>query len=154
MLASAFITSLFPFDVFIKLSQEDNLIENSQVVVLLLGAFWAFRFSRTIFRRKEYFHAAIFGLAVLGLVFVAGDEISWGQRIFHIETPKQIAEYNVQKEITIHNLSFFDRHVNTGYIAIGLYSAIMWFFPYIFSDLKKPLYSYYIPLGFAVHISF
>ena len=43
---------------------------------------------------------------VLALVFIfgAGEEISWGQRIFGVETPESWAEINVQDELTLHNL--------------------------------------------------
>ena len=44
--------------------------------------------------------AALFFLA-------AGEEISWGQRIFGFETPNLIKDHNVQKELTLHNLNFF-----------------------------------------------
>jgi hypothetical protein len=50
-------------------------------------------------------------LSYLGLAFVfflgAGEEISWGQRIFGIETPEAWAEVNVQRETNLHNLEVF-----------------------------------------------
>jgi hypothetical protein len=46
------------------------------------------------------------GLALL-FFFGAGEEISWGQRIFNIATPEAIAEINYQQELTVHNLDFF-----------------------------------------------
>ncbi|WP_323844851.1 hypothetical protein [Microbulbifer magnicolonia] len=45
-------------------------------------------------------------LAVLFL-FGAGEEISWGQRVFSFSTPELIAEQNKQGEANIHNLAFF-----------------------------------------------
>jgi hypothetical protein len=39
-------------------------------------------------------------------LFGAGEEISWGQRIFEIETPAALAERNAQKEFNLHNLTF------------------------------------------------
>lgn len=46
------------------------------------------------------------GFAVLFFLTV-GEEISWGQRIFGIETPNFIKGVNVQEEITLHNLNIF-----------------------------------------------
>lgn len=37
-------------------------------------------------------------------VFGIGEELSWGQRIFGIETPELLKQYNKQQELTIHNL--------------------------------------------------
>ena len=39
------------------------------------------------------------------LLFIAGEEISWGQRIFGYPTPDWIAERNLQEEFNLHNLS-------------------------------------------------
>jgi hypothetical protein len=49
----------------------------------------------------------IFSMLTLVLAL---EEISWGQRIFAIATPDFIAQINVQNEITLHNLSFFQRY--------------------------------------------
>lgn len=50
-----------------------------------------------------------FWLTALALLFLfgAGEEISWGQRIFSFSTPELIAEQNMQGEANIHNLPFF-----------------------------------------------
>lgn len=146
---SAFITSLFPFDIFKILSQEDHLIENIQVVVLLLAALWALLFSRSLFKKKIKTHAFIFGLTALTLIMVAGDEISWGQRIFNFQTPKQVAPYNTQRETTIHNLSFFEKSVSTGYILLGLYGTVSWIIQSRFKNLKKQPFYFYIPPWFS-----
>ena len=47
------------------------------------------------------------GLAVL-FFFGAGEEISWGQRIFGYQTPEQISEVNRQEEFNLHNLSAWE----------------------------------------------
>lgn len=44
------------------------------------------------------------GLALL-FFFGAGEEISWGQRIFGFATPEALAEINKQDELNLHNLS-------------------------------------------------
>ena len=42
--------------------------------------------------------------------FCAGEEISWGQRIFGLATPEIIAEDSTQDEINIHNLAFIEEN--------------------------------------------
>ncbi len=42
-----------------------------------------------------------------------GEEISWGQRIFNIETPWFLAEANAEKETNLHNLVIGETSVNT-----------------------------------------
>jgi hypothetical protein len=39
-------------------------------------------------------------------LFGAGEEISWGQRVFDIETPQSLMARNAQKEMNLHNLTF------------------------------------------------
>ena len=43
------------------------------------------------------------GMAALSF-FVAGEELAWGQRLFHIKPPVYFLHRNVQREITIHNI--------------------------------------------------
>lgn len=54
-----------------------------------------------LLRRLSYL-----GLALIFL-FGAGEEISWGQRIFGLETPESWREVNVQEETNLHNLEIF-----------------------------------------------
>lgn len=46
------------------------------------------------------------GLALIFFIF-AGEETSWGQRIFNTETPEIFSEHNRQNETNFHNLKFF-----------------------------------------------
>lgn len=57
------------------------------------------------------------------------EEISWGQRLFSIESPEFFQQHNYQDEITLHNfLSRYPLHMI--YIVVGLYGAFAWkFFP-------------------------
>ena len=49
--------------------------------------------------------ARIWGVLLgVGFIFVAGEEISWGQRLLGVSTPESIAAANVQAELNLHNL--------------------------------------------------
>jgi hypothetical protein len=58
------------------------------------------------------FSAVILAMAVF-CFFSGGEEISWGQRIFHIKTPEYFAEHNTQDEMNIHNLVVDGERINT-----------------------------------------
>jgi len=47
------------------------------------------------------------GLALL-FFFGAGEEISWGQRIFGFKTPESLTQVNKQDELNLHNLSVLE----------------------------------------------
>ncbi len=44
-------------------------------------------------------------LAVLGAVYFAGEEASWGQHYFNFETPEEWRDINSQEEFNFHNLT-------------------------------------------------
>jgi hypothetical protein len=146
--SAAAIVWLFPFDVFAELSKEDHLIETLQVIALLLGAYFANRTAQRLWLTRQYVHAVICALAVVVLITVSGDEISWGQRILHITPPSFFAE-NKQQEITVHNMPGLDDKVNMGYILVGLYGSIAWIAPLIIPTLRRSLWRLYIPPWFA-----
>ena len=61
-------------------------------------------------------------IGVMALL-IAAEEISWGQRIFYVETPGIISEHNLQEEVTLHNLVAFDSvnkklHVIVSYLIL------------------------------------
>jgi len=58
----------------------------------------------------------------LGLVFLFGalEEISWGQRIFGIETPAYFVENNLQRETNLHNLEILGVRINRLVFSQGL----------------------------------
>src|SRR5262249_25557167 len=84
-------------------AEEDNVAENLQVVFLLVGMIAAIGVSRIRWRRDERMLALLYAGLAVACFFVAGEEISWGQRIFGIETPAPIAAHNIQHEINLHN---------------------------------------------------
>lgn len=121
------VVRLFPFNLFLELVKEDNIIEYAQFVVLVMGSlfsFWAVARLRT---RNLLISA---GLIVAGLVFllIAGDEISWGQRLLGLETAEVLKDTNRQEENTFHNLYAVEWLVIYGYVAlsgIGLFSRFL-----------------------------
>ncbi|MBL0702334.1 MAG: hypothetical protein JJV91_02510 [Desulfosarcina sp.] len=84
--------------------KEDCFTEWLGVVALISCAFLYFYrlFTIKFSKGKKFFLCLLFS----GLIFLfgAGEEISWGQRIFHIETPEFFKKHNAQQEMNLHNL--------------------------------------------------
>jgi hypothetical protein len=118
--------------VFINLTKEDSVVECAQFFLFLISGYVALKIFFKIKKNKKL-HSTLFLLLSISLFFVAFEEISWGQRIFNLETPKTLQELNVQKETNIHNI--FGYNVNQIiYVLIGLYGMfsrkiIIRFFP-------------------------
>ncbi|MFW8592827.1 hypothetical protein [Cribrihabitans neustonicus] len=101
----------------IALTAEDGFVENLTALLFLFSGlvfFWCAYKAHTSPRRKG--PLLVFCLAAWGVLLVvfAGEEISWGQRIFDFATPEAIDRANKQNEFNIHNLSFFDSFGGTG----------------------------------------
>ncbi len=91
---------------------EDGFTEWSTVVFLLIGVFVCFR--RVWLLRTQRPLLFLFMTSLLGLFFFfgAGEEISWGQRIFSVESSEFFTQHNAQGEMNLHNLVVNDTKIN------------------------------------------
>lgn len=89
-------------------ADEDSLAENlSAVFFFLTGLILLLKSLREIKKGVKFRKEVLFILLGLGFLFAAGEEISWGQRIFNISTSEFLIKYNAQEEMNFHNLFFF-----------------------------------------------
>jgi hypothetical protein len=81
-------------------------IELGTALALLAGA--AYSVARAVRMRARIGRRALVTGFVMaaGLLFGAGEELSWGQVLLGFETPGFIAEHNMQNQVTVHNLAF------------------------------------------------
>jgi hypothetical protein len=57
-------------------------------------------------RHRHWSFLGVTGFVTFICFFGMGEEISWGQRIFNVETPEYFLTYNKQAETGLHNLVF------------------------------------------------
>ena len=136
------------------LIQEDGFVEWSSALLLIISSAYAFKLA---FDSKANLLQKIM-LILLALLFflMAGEEISWGQRIFDIETPAALKEINVQGEINFHNLlGYFFDHIFIA--AIFSYGFLLPFLAHYYPIFSKacgrfgiPLASYGLAWGFLM----
>ncbi|PCH78450.1 MAG: hypothetical protein COB98_00600 [Flavobacteriaceae bacterium] len=91
---------------------EDGLAESATAVVLFaISVLTSIRLFKLWSSKKGLWK---FGMIVLILVFVfgAGEEISWGQRIFNVESSEYFLENNDQGETNFHNMVVNGKKVN------------------------------------------
>ncbi len=105
------------------LSDEDHLVEwltcFGYVGCVVLAAIVAVR----LHRKRLRLEAGLYVLLVLGFIFVAGEEVSWGQRILDFDGPAALVESNTQNEANLHNL-LGRRSLEGVYILVGLFGAM------------------------------
>jgi hypothetical protein len=109
---------------YVTLAKEDNLVEWTTVFFFVLaGVFSLVIFSRSK-KRSEWFYL-LFGI---GCILFALEEISWGQRIFGLESTNFFLENSDQQEINIHNVInewFSVRTKNIAALVLFSYGAVL-----------------------------
>lgn len=93
-------------------TMEDGFIENGSAIFLLSSSLLLLYRLFKLFKHKDLFWKI--GILAMSLVFFfgAGEEISWGQRIFNVESSQYFIENNAQGETNLHNLVVEDTKIN------------------------------------------
>ncbi len=119
-------TSYIDDDFFMsRLATEDGVIE--WLTVLALAATSVVCIYRAITLRGERSTLFIAMTFLLGAVFLfgAGEEISWGQRIFNTESSEFFQQHNAQGETNLHNLVVGGKKLNKLIFGIGLHLVLL-----------------------------
>jgi hypothetical protein len=111
-------------EVYKFLTMEDGPYEWAQFALFLFGAGLAVAVARRWYRHGRRLLTGLFAVAALGLVFVAGEEISWGQRLLGLQTPDGLAAVNTQDELTVHNIREVQDVVKWVLLMVGLYGTV------------------------------
>lgn len=101
--------------------REDNVVEYATCFAYLLACTFAVALALDLHRQREQVYALLYFLLSAGLFLIAMEEISWGQRIFNIETPGFFERYSQKKEINVHNMYGFPLH--KAFVVVGFYGA-------------------------------
>ena len=86
------------------LLREDGWLENLSAICLVLGSVLLFASAKMA---PNWIARGCCFLGGLALVFGAGEEISWMQRVFDFETPERVRQVNAQSELNLHNMHWF-----------------------------------------------
>ncbi|MEQ8895889.1 MAG: hypothetical protein RID23_02270 [Roseovarius sp.] len=104
---------------------EDGPVEYGTALMLFVSALVLAWQALRQFRAGHALAGACLTLYALIFVFGTGEEISWGQRIFGLETPDYLMERNHQQEITLHNIVVGGKQLTKTVFGGGLTIAIL-----------------------------
>ncbi len=107
------------------LVDEDHVIEWTQFFAILAASVVFALAARTARRLGRARLAVVLLLAALMSFVVAGEEISWGQRLLGLTTPDALKNVNHQGEINIHNITSLQKFFNLGEGTVGLYGFLV-----------------------------
>lgn len=111
--------------IFKWVAQEDGITEYLQVAFYLASLLMALLVTRRQWRSSNRVIAVLYGIFSLGLFFLTGEEISWGQRLFGWETPSEIAAINEQAETNLHNLQGMTDLFKWVQLLVGMYGTLL-----------------------------
>jgi hypothetical protein len=111
--------------IFRFLTEEDSVLEWAQFFGYAGAAVAGVVVARALQRRRRPVHAGLWLLFGLGCLLVAGEEISWGQRIFDWGTPAALDAVNHQHETTVHNIGGVQKAFNTTLLLGGFYGFLV-----------------------------
>jgi hypothetical protein len=108
-------------NVFDALVREDSVLEWGEVCAYGVAAV----ISARVALRTGGFVRLAYGLLAVTAVAAIGEELSWGQRLFHVTTPEAVAAANRQEELNLHNLSSVESATRFVLLAAALYGAML-----------------------------
>jgi len=91
---------------------EDGFVENGSAIFLISSSILLiYRFFKLYKQKNVLWKVGILAMALI-FFFGAGEEISWGQRIFNLESSEYFLENNAQGETNLHNMVVDGKKVN------------------------------------------
>ncbi len=142
MLVLCLIPIIFLFDeeLYLLIIREDGVIEYLTASFLLFASIKLFFLFLKIYKKYSVFN---FGLLSYSLVlfFGFGEEISWGQRFFGIQSPSFFSENNFQGEINIHNMMVMGVDLNRWiftYVLVLIFTFYFLITPIMYYKNKFP----------------
>jgi len=103
--------------------QEGGPVEWMQFLFLVVATFFSLSISKKMFAERSWALAVLYSALALGLFFVAGEEIIWGQTLLEYGTPLALAQTNYKSEMSLHNVSSLVSWFDIGKLLIGAYGS-------------------------------
>ncbi len=137
---------------------EDGLVEWLTVCWLMATSILCIkRFVTLQGKRPKFFLAMLLVFAAL-FIFGAGEEISWGQRIFNVQSSEFFQAHNAQGETNLHNLVVSGKKVNKMIfgvalgIIIGIYTLLLPTLARKFKPIMKLVQKFAVPIPRGRHV--
>lgn len=139
--------AVFDIEHYEFIMQEDYLVEYGSALFWLLAAvIILIQTLVLLFRKPNKYQLVINMVLIIFFIICAGEEISWGQRIFHFKTPEFFKLINVQNETTLHNIGSISIFSNGFFLVSLLFFLYIPFLVKKNSSVKNVLYFLHFPI--------
>lgn len=134
------------------LTAEDSLLEWLQFALIFAASPMAAAVAVRLLRTGQRGMTVLYFMLALATFVIAGEEISWGQRIFGWGTPDVLDAVNKQQETNVHNIEIVQRVFALVLFLGSMYCAMVPLTKAIFSPEEEvhPLHPLLIPPLFLV----
>lgn len=140
---TAYLKWNFPSE-YADLRKEDSVIEYLTFLAYVIIGVYAFKLL-LFMRRKSYtvagwrsvYTISLF-LLMLTSFIIAGEEISWAQRLIGFETAEFVAANNRQNEFNLHNQDFIFRYIHYAYAGLAAFGLLAWVITFLLEKVNFP----------------
>lgn len=120
LLAGALYLDLRHRSLLNRLLGEDGPVEWFTVLALLAALGYAVAVTARAWRASQWRAVLVWTAIAAAALFGAGEEVSWGQRLFDLTTPDWLRSVNRQRELNVHNLVLAGVSINKVVFSYGL----------------------------------
>jgi cell division protein FtsW (lipid II flippase) len=159
LLMGAAIAMIDPSYFTLVVAKEDGPIEWLTVLGLVLSFIVCLHRVATLKSDKSWVFIGVWSFLALLTFFGAGEEISWGQRIFNVESSEWFLQNNAQAETNLHNLVVDGKKINkiifSAFLGLALLTYLFVFsIAYRRSDKFKGFCEYFsVPIAQWHHVA-
>ena len=147
---------------YIILISEDGPVEYATFIIYFVTIIFSLLSAKIFFKRGKKRYGFLYFAMALVFIFIAMEEISWGQRIINLDLPEFFLE-STQEEMNIHDLPVVAIFEDPMIIIAGLIGGLLWVIFqkskntnfYSFKRFFVPgwyLMSYFLPVSFFYFI--
>jgi hypothetical protein len=140
----AVVLAVTDHEAYRQLIKEDGLVEYGSALFWLLAAVVLGIGAMRTARRGTGLAVSLTLLAFF--LVCAGEEISWGQRLFDIESPELMSSINVQNEITLHSIGSISVFSNTFFLLTVIFFLVMPFLAKKHGRIRAALHLIHFPV--------
>ena len=118
-------TALMGKEAYKWFTGEDGASENLQVLFWGLALTLGFIVMVRLWKTGAKIFSLLYLFLNFGMIFIIGEEVSWGQRIFGWETSESMRAINKQEETNIHNIEGIGDKIKWLHVLMGTYGTIL-----------------------------
>ena len=134
-----------------KMNTEGGIIEYGTSFAYILAFIFAIPIGKLFLQKKHKLLGYFYYLLAVFCLFIALEELSWGQRFIGVKSPEFFETYNSKSELSLHNLVWLETYLYYGFIILGILGGLSWLIVKLLDrkrKIKNIYYKYLFPSWF------